>query len=393
MPFRQSLVFAHDTHRLVSLDVFRGIVIGAMILVTNPGTYSHTWPQLRHAVWNGATATDMIFPAFLFMVGLAIPLSLGTRRSVDAPRNSPWPRILRRGILLLMLGLAVNGFPEYDWHTLRLPGILQRIAVCYVICAGLYSLVARRTVRQRTVLFSLLALLLLVGYWLMLKLVPVPGIGAGHLDPYGVLPAFVDRQVFGLNHLWQWGIRTNGQITFDPEGILSTIPALTLTLAGMATMDEIRSAQNPAQNKDGLCIRLLALAAVLVAVGLVLNRWLPLNKMIFTSTFAMLSTGISLAVFTLVYWLIDLRGVRRGILPALVLGTNAIVAFVLSNVMIALLDLIRVQGTPLHGYLYDHAFATWLPPTLASHTYALCIVIVNLALVYPLYRKRLFVRL
>jgi predicted acyltransferase len=124
--------------RLLSLDVFRGIVITGMILVTDPGTYAHTWHQLRHAEWNGATATDMIFPAFLFIVGLAIPFSIGSRAELGTSYTRSALRIIRRSIALFLLGLGINGFPDYVWTTLRLPGILQRIAVCYALCAFLY---------------------------------------------------------------------------------------------------------------------------------------------------------------------------------------------------------------------------------------------------------------
>jgi predicted acyltransferase len=336
----------------------------------------------------------MIFPAFLLMVGLAIPFSITSRvRQGDTSRKIVL-RILRRSALLFLLGLAVNGFPEYDWHMLRFPGILQRIAVCYLICASLYLLVVDRSTRYRIVLFTCLGVSLLGAYWIMLRWIPVPGIGAGHLDPYGTLPAFVDRQVFGANHLWQWGVRTHGQITYDPEGILSTIPALIPTLAGMATGDCIRSIRNEGSTAASrLFWNLASVSALLIVAGLILSHWLPLNKLIFTSSFALVSTGVSLIVFSLLFLLFDLLGVKRGILPMLILGTNAIVAFVLSSVITTLFDSIHVHGTKLHAYVYQYAFASWLPLTLASHTYALAIVALNVALIYQLYRRRLFLSL
>jgi Domain of unknown function (DUF5009) len=180
--------------RLLSLDVFRGIVIAGMILVTDPGTYAHTWHQLRHAEWNGATATDMIFPAFLFMVGLSIPLSVGSRAALDRTFNKSALRILRRSIALFLLGLMINGFPDYVWSTLRLPGILQRIAVCYALCGFLYLFVRGRRQRDRSIVFASVSEFLLACYWAILKVVEVPGIGRGHLDPYGALPAVVAAQ-------------------------------------------------------------------------------------------------------------------------------------------------------------------------------------------------------
>ena len=379
--------------RLLSLDVFRGVVIAAMILVTDPGTYTYTWHQLRHAEWNGATATDMIFPAFLFMVGLAIPFSLGSRAEADTSRRKTALRIIRRSITLLLLGLGINGFPDYVWNTLRLPGILQRIAVCYALCGFLYLAVRERRQRDRTIVFAGISIVLLASYWAMLKLVEV-GIGRGHLDPYGALPAVVDRTVFGANHLWQWGVRTNGNITYDPEGLLSTLPALVPTLVGMAVggwIQLFRPASSAAVRTLGS--KLLLLGAGLTVTGLALSPWLAINKSIFTSTFALFSTGVSLLVFGLLYLLVDGYGFRRGITPALILGTNAILAFVVSSIITTMLDLIHVSGVNLHAYLYGHIFAPWLPPTLGSHTYALAIVVLNIALLYPLYHRRIFLRL
>jgi predicted acyltransferase len=380
--------------RLLSLDVFRGIVIAAMILVTDPGTYTYTWHQLRHAEWNGATATDMIFPAFLFMVGLAIPFSIGSQRQLGTTRSKSALRIARRSVTLFLLGLGVNGFPDYIWNTLRLPGILQRIAVCYALCGFLYLSVRERSQRDRTIVFTGISIVLLAGYWAMLKFIPIPGIGAGHLDPYRALPTVVDRAVFGLNHLWQWGIRTNGQITFDPEGILSTLTALVPTLVGMIVggwVGPFRSL-SPASSRT-LWSELLLFGAGLIVTGLALSHWLPLNKQIFTSTFALLSTGVSVLTFGLLYALVDGYGLRRGITPALILGTNAILAFVVSSIITTLFDRIQVSGIKLHAYLYQHFFAPWLPPTLGSHTYGLAIVVLNTALLYPLYRRRIFLRL
>lgn len=380
--------------RLLSLDVFRGIVIAAMILVTDPGTYAHTWHQLRHAEWNGATATDMIFPAFLFMVGLAIPFSLGSHAELDTSRSRPALRIIRRSITLFLLGLAINGFPDYVWNTLRIPGILQRIALCYALCAFLYLSVRQRRQRDRTIIFASVSIVLVASYWAMLKLVEVPGIGRGHLDPYGALPAFVDRAVFGAQHLWQWGIRTNGNITYDPEGLLSTIPALVPAFVGMLAGERIqpfRSASSAAVRTLGS--KLLLFGAALVVTGLAFSPWLPINKPIFTSTFALFSTGVSLMVFGLLYVVVDGYGFRRGITPALILGTNAILAFVVCSIITIMLDRIHVMGISLHAYLYQHLFAPWLPLTLGSHTYALATVVLNLALVYPLYHRRIFLRL
>ena len=369
--------------RLVSLDVFRGIVIAAMILVTDPGTYSYVYSPLRHAEWMGATATDMIFPAFLFMVGLAISFSFASQIKRGVTRTNLIQRLLRRTLVLFVLGLVLNGFPDYHLATLRIPGILQRIAICYLLSGALYLFTTRQIRLLAGVAFALLA-----AYWALLRLVPVPGIGPGHLDTFGSLPAYIDRQLFGINHLWIWGLTPGKGVTYDPEGLLSTLPAMFSTLAGIVAGDWTRSDFPARKRVLGLAIA----GCALWISGLLLSPLLPLNKRIWTSTFALLSTGVSVAVFAALYAVIDLGGFRRGLLPAKVLGTNAILAFTLSTIITSLLDRIHLHGLTLHEWLYQNLFAGWLPPYPSSLAYAIVIVLLNILLLYPLYQRRLFVR-
>ena len=371
------------TARLVSLDVFRGIVIAAMILVTDPGTYSYVYSPLRHAEWMGATATDMIFPAFLFMVGLAISFSFASQIKRGVTRTRLIQRLLRRSLVLFVLGLVLNGFPDYHLATLRIPGILQRIAICYLLSGALYLFTTRQIRLLAGVAFALLA-----GYWALLKLVPVPGIGPGHLDTFGSLPAYIDRQLFGINHLWIWGLTPRKGVTYDPEGLLSTLPAMFSTLAGIVAGDWMRSDFPARKRVLGLAIA----GCALWISGLLLSPLLPLNKRIWTSTFALMSTGVSVAVFAALYAVIDLGGFRRGLLPAKVLGTNAILAFTLSTIITSLLDRIYLHGLTLHEWLYQNLFASWLPPYPSSLAYAIVIVLLNILLLYPLYQRQLFVR-
>jgi len=377
--------------RLLSLDVFRGFVIAAMILVTDPGTYAHTFHQLRHADWNGATATDMIFPAFLFMVGLAIPFSFASQVDRHATRAALLLRIVRRAVVLFVLGLAVNGFYQYHWPTLRIPGILQRIAVCYLVCALIF-LGVQHAAKRAAILFTL-AFVTLVVYGAILKFAPVPGLGAGHLDSYANFPAYVDRTVFGINHLWAYGTTPGRGVTYDSEGILSTIPALFTMLIGILAGNWVR--KPPARPDAGIALGLFLPGVALAAGGLVLSPLMPLNKRILTPTFALFSTGTALIVFAVLYFAVDVRRLRRGLTPLLVLGTNAIFAFVLSSILTTLLAIPFVangQSQTPHGWANDHVFTTWLTPNLASLAYALVVVALNIALVYPLYRRRIFLR-
>ena len=384
-----------QANRLVSLDVFRGIVIAGMILVTDPGTYNYVYSPLRHADWMGATTTDMIFPAFLFMAGLSISFSFASQIKRGASRMRLVQRLLRRSLVLFTLGLVLNGFPDYHLHTLRIPGILQRIAVCY-LCGGVLYLLGTSTrvqgekarISRRVLLIAGAAFGLLALYWALLKLVPVPGIGAGQLDTFGSLPAYIDRRVFGINHLWIWGVTPGKGVTYDPEGILSTLPAMFSTLAGIVAGEWMGTGCSGRIKALGLAMAGCALGIS----GLLLSPVLPLNKRIWTSTFALLSTGMSLAVFAAVYAVVDLWGFRRGLLPAKVLGTNAILAFTLSTIITTLLDRIRLHGLTMHEWMYQNLFASWLSPYPSSLAYAIVIVLLNVLLLYPLYQKGLFVR-
>lgn len=382
--------------RLVSLDVYRGLTIAGMVLVTDPGTYSAVYPQLLHAAWMGATATDMIFPSFLFIAGVAVKLSFRSRIARGEDRRRLAWHVLRRSVIVFLLGLAVNGFPDYNLHMIRIPGILQRIAVCYLLGGLLYLGLggalkegeAGRSGRRIGVLAGVTALLL-AGYWALIKLVHVPGFGAGRLDSYGNLPAYIDRAVFGVNHLWAYGLTPGVGVTYDPEGILSTLPALGNLLIGILAGEWMRTRHSGWRKAVGL----LVAGIVLAALGWGLHPLLPINKRIWTSSFALFSSGISLVLFALCYAMVDLVRWRWWTAPALIFGTNAILAFALSSVITTLTDRIHVGQLTLHHWAHEHLFLTWLSPVNSSLGYAVAIVLLNMAILYPLYQKRIFLKI
>jgi predicted acyltransferase len=386
--------------RLVSLDVYRGITVAGMILVTDPGTYGAVYRPLLHAEWNGATPTDMIFPSFLVMIGISMTFSFACRIERGADRGRLALHVLRRSVLLFFLGLLVNGFPDYNLHTIRIPGVLQRIALCYLFASLLYLVLsgrgeeaadARSLRRSRGI--AAVAVILLAGYWALLKLVPVPGFGAGRLDTMGNLGAYIDRSIFGVRHLWVWGLTPGYGVTFDPEGLLSTLPALGTTLMGVLAGEWMHTSHSPRRKAAVLAAAGLAL----LLLGLALNPWMPINKKIWTSSFALLSGGVGLLAFSFFYWILDILRWRAWATPALVFGTNAILAFVLSGVITTLSDRIHVfsggDRLTLHTWAYSYLFLTWLRPIHASLAYAISIVLLNLAILYPLYRKRIFLKL
>lgn len=382
--------------RLVSLDAFRGLTIAAMILATDPGTYSAVYWPLLHAGWDGVTPTDMIFPSFLVISGVAMTLSFGSRIVGGETRGQLLLHAFQRSCILFLLGLLINGFPEYHLQTIRIPGILQRIAICYFAGSVLYLGLGGtlRRVRRSAAIAGTIVILL-AGYWALLKLVPVPGFGAGRLDSYGSLPAYVDRSVLSIAHLWPWGLTPGHGVTFDPEGLLSTLPAFATFLIGVLAGEWLATDRLRIQKFSWLATAGLAL----VCMGLALNPLLPLNKKIWTSTFAVFSGGVALVLFSVLYFVLDVKRWRAWVAPALVFGTNAIFAFALSSVITTLADRIHVgvgasgSRVSLHQLGYQQLFATWLPPINASLAYAVMIVLLNLVLVYPLYRKRIFLRI
>jgi predicted acyltransferase len=258
---------ARKSECLVSLDVYRGLTIAAMILVTDPGTYSAIYWPLRHAEWTGWAPTDMIFPSFLFISGVAMTFSFAARAARGETSRKIAVHLVWRALLLIVIGLVLNGLPLFHLHTLRIPGILQRIALCY-LGGGLLSLACgSKTLRAWVSILAGAILAILAGYWAAVKLIAVPGFGAGRLDSLGNLPAYIDRSVFGINHLWAYGLTPGYGVTYDPEGILSTLPALTLLLAGILVGEWLRAKSSPARKALGI----LAAGVVLLLAGRLLD--------------------------------------------------------------------------------------------------------------------------
>jgi predicted acyltransferase len=390
----------HDKNsRLISLDALRGAIVAGMILVTDPGTYSAVYWPLLHARWEGVTPTDMIFPAFLVIVGVATTLSFASRLESRASQKRLMIHVLRRSGILLLLGFLMNGFPDYDWHTIRIPGVLQRIALCYLVGSLLYLVVSNivdnkedvQAVRRSSMIgAAILAILAL--YWALLKLYPVPGFGPGRLDSLGEFRARTSIVLSLSSAMWARGL-TGLRGDVRPRGLLSTPLALATLLIGCSQANGYERAYSPNRKVAVLVCSGIGLAVA----GLMLSRWLPLNKKIWTSTFAIFSAGVALLAFSLFYWILDVRHWRVWAAPSLVLGTNAIFAFVVSGIITTLTDRIHMTighaaSVSLHQWAYQEVFATWLKPVHASLAYAIAIVILNIVIVYPLYSKRIFLR-
>src|SRR5262245_59189889 len=252
---------SNDTNRLVSLDVFRGLTIAGMVLVNNPGSWAHIYWPLEHAEWNGWTPTDLIFPFFLFIVGVAIPLAFGKRIERGDARRFLFIKVVYRSIIIFLLGEFLAGFPYFQLSTIRIPGVLQRIAVCYFFASIIYL-----TTRPRTT--AIIAVALCVVYFLMMKHVHCNGYYVGDLSKAGNLAAIIDRKVFGP-HIWKGGV------VYDPEGLLSTMGALATTLIGVLTGNVIRCKDR--QPIEKVALMFVAGIACMI-VGWSWNAWFPINK-------------------------------------------------------------------------------------------------------------------
>ena len=356
--------------------MLRGLTVAGMVLVNNPGTWSAIYAPLRHAAWHGWTPTDMVFPFFVFIVGVAIPIALGPRLERSG-RAGVLARVGRRSAIIFGLGLLLQSLPSFDWTTLRIPGVLQRIALCYLAAACLFLLTSWRTQ-------AVISVGLLLGYWAVMTTVPVPGYGAGDLSPAGNLAAHLDRLILGQEHMWRVSR------VYDPEGILSTVPAIATALLGVLTGEWLRR-----QPTTGATAARLALAGVVcAAVGQIWGAWFPVNKSLWTSSYVMLTGGLALITLGLCYWLIEVLGYRRWAVPFVVFGVNALALYFLSSAVAQILVMIRVgpENVSLKSLLFNRLFAPWASPINASLAYACAYLLVWWGIMWILYRQRIVLR-
>ena len=363
--------------RLLSLDAFRGITIAGMILVNNPGSWADVYAPLRHADWDGCTPTDLVFPFFLLIVGVSIALALSKRTSRPGGMAAVLAKIAWRSAAIFGLGMVLHGFPNYDLGSIRIPGVLQRIAVCYLAASILFVSLDIRGL-------FIAAAVLLLGYWALMMLAPVPGFGAGRLDMEGNLAAYLDRKLLA-GHIYK--------PLYDPEGLLSTLPAIGTTLIGVLAGHWLRSARSVAE----ACAGLLVAGVSCAAIGWAWGGLFPINKALWTSSYAVLTAGLGLLLLGWCFWWIEVRGARRWAAPFLVFGSNAIALFVLSGLLGRLLNLAKLtvdgRSMTLRAFLYERFFQSWLGPKPASLAWAIAYVLLWLALMGVLYRKRIFIKI
>lgn len=447
---------AVSQERLVSLDVFRGMTIAGMVLVNNPGTWSAIYGPLKHAEWHGITPTDYVFPFFLFIVGVAIPIALSKRIAAGLTRDVYY-KIFTRSLLIFALGILMSAIPffnfaettipyavkifcvfgysaalflylwgktkialivagvtagivtafwlagnvvvPYNVATMRIPGVLQRIAVCYLIISLIYL---HTSWREQAVIGTLL----LLGYWLLMTVIPVPGCEVTTIDDKACnLAAWLDRTILTETHIWR------SAKVFDPEGILSTIPALVTCLSGVLTGTWLTRKSDSFSRSDVETPEGVTLAArvetaaglffagtIALAVGWSWSLQFPLNKSLWTSSYVIYTTGLALLTLGACYWLIDIKQMKWWTKPFVIFGVNALALFVFSGIFARLLGMLRVAGPDagkditLQQWIFQNLFLSWASPINASLAYAVTFILFWLFLMWLLYRKNIFIK-
>ena len=460
---------AETPQRLISLDVFRGMTIAGMVLVNNPGGSPVYWP-LDHAEWNGLTPTDWIFPFFLFIVGVSISIALGRSVAEPAggnakPGGKTYWKIVSRSASIYLVGAAISVVPffqfaatdapdnlkiliwlafaaslfflllrnykiaaalcvvallgiagmnlagynvvSYNYGTLRIFGVLQRISVCYLVT----SLIFLHTTWKQQVG---IAITLLLGYWFVMTTIPVPGCEVTSVsDKACNLAAWLDRLILGENHIWRGGR------VYDPEGILSTIPAIVTTISGVLTgtwltrKDESGGMKDETnhdafqQDSDSSLIPhpsslekangLFGVGVALLALGLIWNSYFPMNKSLWTSSYVLATTGLALLTLGFCYWLIDIKGYKAWAKPFVIFGVNALALFVFTGIFARMIAAYRVTGAEgqlisIQRWIVQNIFLQIAQPIDASLLYAISFILLWLFLMWLLYRKKIYIK-
>jgi len=380
---------APKAKRFEALDILRGLFLIGMLLANNAGDWSHIWPPFDHAEWHGFTMTDLVFPGFMVCVGLSMTLSMTRRIGEGGQKNSKGEmlvHLLRRSAILVAIGLFLNLLPGFDFAHWRYPGVLQRIGLCYAL-AGALVLMHSHVTDGKLVFhawpLALWALGLILGYAILMKFVPVPGFGVNRFDPEGAWPSYIDRIIPGVQHIYQGGTNEAGQVVYDPEGLLSTFPAVFNILAGILIGLFIRK-QTPAKAVAGVALAGL----MLVLTALAMDGQVPIIKKLWTSSFALITSGLAMLILSALMLVMDRLGHTKWAMPIRVFGTNAILAYVFAWLFSVFLDVSGLAGITtgwMHGVIAD--------PYAMSFLFALGVLVICWLFVLPFYLKRIFLKI
>lgn len=373
---------SESNNRLLALDTFRGATIMLMILVNNPGTWSHIYAPFRHAKWHGCTLTDLVFPFFLLIMGVAMRFTF-EKYEICNKYGPLFKKVFVRTITIFILGLILNAFPfvrqDWDWSSLRILGVLQRIALVYLLAS---IIVIKRDIKA----IIKVSISLLFGYWLVLYTF---GIING-IDPYALnsnLVLYVDKIILGDSHLWSG----NG-IPFDPEGLLSTIPAVVTTVIGFLVGTMIKTASDQRDN----CQKMAILGSVFIIIGWIWGLLFPINKALWTSSYVLFTAGIGILVLSIMIWLVDIKKNNKWAKPLIIYGTNSIFIFVISGIWTKVLLNIsfNLNGKMISGYsyLYQTIFMPLDGGMNSSLLFALFHIVIFWLILALMYKKRVFIK-
>jgi predicted acyltransferase len=360
--------------RLLSIDAFRGLTIAGMILVNDPGNWDAVYSPLEHAEWNGWTPTDLVFPFFLFIVGTSMVFSFSSRQEKGSTRRELLRHSIRRSLYIYGIGLALHLYP-FTLHRIqhvRVMGVLGRIGLCYFLASLIYLYVSRR---MRIAITAIL----LVGYWLILRFVHVPGFPTGDMTPFGNVAAYFDRMILGT-HLWK--------PMWDPEGLLSSLPAVGTALLGTFCGEWLRAPRSQNLRVAGLLIA----GVIGLAAGELIHPYFPINKNLWTSTFVVFTAGFACVVLGFMYWLIDVRGWRRWVMPLEVFGANAILSYAVATLAIKQMLITFISGRSVQEIVYGRIFAPLASPKNSSLLFALAFTFTIWLIMLIFYRKRVFLK-
>jgi predicted acyltransferase len=372
------------SQRLVSLDVVRGLTVAFMILVNNNGSEQHAYWPLKHSDWNGWTPTDLVFPIFLFLVGISIVFSTASRTARGDAKSVLFMHAFRRSAILFALGIMIHGFPHYPLATLRIYGVLQRIAICYLVVCILYLW------DQRVVTLVSVTAACLLGYWILMRWVPVPGFGLPgrdipFLDKDINWVSLVDRQIFPGRLL---------EKTRDPLGLISTIPAVATCLLGVLTGLWLRTQKGMTAKAGGL----LAGAIAGLAMGGLWAIWFPINKRLWTSSYVLFAAGWTLLLLAVCYYVIEIKKhAAAWTYPWKVFGLNAIFTYAFAELLSTVLEIIHVgkngQTMTLKDMIYTRIFCPIVNPSFGSLLYSFCFVLICFVPAVLLFRKKILVKI
>lgn len=356
--------------RYLALDAFRGITIALMILVNTPGTWAHVYAPLLHADWHGATPTDLVFPFFLFIIGSAMFFSFKKSHFTASPEQ--FVRIIKRGFIMFFIGFMLNVIPfNTPIETWRIMGVLQRIGIAYAIAACLVLLLNRRGI-------FIASAIILLAYWGLLL-----SVGEAGLTIEGNIIRQFDLATLGANHMYAMR-----GVSFDPEGLLSTIPAVVNMLLGF----ELTRYLTSIKDKNTSVIKLIIIGGLAIGFGALWSLVLPINKSLWTSSYVIYTTGFACLLLAAFVWLIDIKGQEKLVSPLLVYGTNPLFVYVLSFAFVTVYLNVSVGDSTLYRWLYEQ-FKLIAEPTLASFLFAFSHVVLFWFVSLKLYQRKIFIKI